>query len=638
MERLEPILKQKFWILLGLGMILTITGWWMATGSLAATTKARTEKVDAAFKSIPSGEIPNRDWTAKLAAVNAEQDRSLKVTAAWLWEQQKSRMTWPETVAPVAWNGGYRGEIPLGGREIYRTAYGEDVRRVWEIVRPFKPLYGTGIVVFGQSEKVLPQRTWGAQAPSPAEMWDAQEDLWLIESLLRTILDINGGPEGSRGDAFVHAIENLKLFGGVPAAQRKPAAGPGGAGPGGPGGMPGGMPGGGAHGGGPQPPNSGSFGGTSEFGGGARAGGQGITTSEWDVKEDVGDDGSGKSGGGAPGGFGPGSGGMPTAGPTAGPSAAHGGGPGAGPGGAGAAAAGPRRYIEDDAALPFKTRGFYMTLVMDHRKIPGLIAELSANGKSPWPVEIIRVQMVRIHDNEIDTRGGVGGGGGFGPGPGSGGGGGSSGAINLQSLLTSTSSGGGGGGGIGLSAFGGTGPMGVPSSGPGPSSGTTGFDPNNPEGTNSATMNQAAAAIALLENALQEPFMARVSIAGIFTLYKEVKPEVAPAGGTPAPGQPAPAGGQPAAGQPAAGQPAQVPPAAGTPAGTDPANPAAPEGTPTTPADPATPAPGNGTPATPAPVDPNAPKPDPATPSVPKADAPKAADPKPAEPKPGTAN
>ncbi len=634
MERLEPILKQKFWILLGLGMILTITGWWMATGSLAATTKARTDKVETAFKSIPSGEIPNRDWTAKLSAVNGEQDRSLKVTAAWLWDQQKSRMTWPETVAPVAWNGGYRGEIPLGGREIYRTAYGEDVRRVWELVRPFKPLYGTGIVVFGQSEKVLPQRTWGAQAPSPAEMWDAQEDLWLIESLLRTILDINGGPEGSRGDAFVHAIENLKLFGGIPAAQRKPAAGPGGPGPGGPGGMPGGMPGGGAHGGGaPQPPNSGSFGGTSEFGGGARAGGQGITTSEWDVKEDVGDDGAGKSGGGAPGGFGPGSGGMPTAGPTAGPSAAHGGGPGAGPGSAGAGTAGPRRYIEDDAALPFKTRGFYMTLVMDHRKIPGLIAELSANGKSPWPVEVIRVQMVRIHDNEIDTRGGVGGGGGFGPGPGGGGGGGSSGAINLQSLLTSTSSGGGGGGGgIGLSSFGGTGPMGVPSSGPGPSSGTAGFDPNNPEGTNSATMNQAAAAIALLENALQEPFMARVSIAGIFTLYKEVKPEVAPAGGAPAPGQPAPAG------QPAGGQPEQVPPAAGTPAGTDPANPAAPEVTPTTPADPATPAPGNGTPATPAPVDPNAPKPDPATPAEPKADAPKAADPKPAEPKPGTAN
>lgn len=626
MERLEPILKQKFWILLGLGMILTITGWWMATGSLAATTKARTEKVDAAFKSIPTGEIPNRDWTAQLAAVNAEQDRSLKVTAAWLWEQQKSRMTWPETVAPVAWNGGYRGEIPLGGREIYRTAYGEDVRRVWELVRPFKPLYGTGIVVFGQSEKVLPQRTWGAQAPSPAEMWDAQEDLWLIESLLRTILDINGGPEGTRGDAFVHAIENLKLFGGVPAAQRKPAAGPGGPGPGGPSAMPGG----GAHGGGaPQPPSSGSFGGTSEFGGGARAAGQGVTTSEWDVKEDVGDDGAGKSGVGAPGGFGSGPGAMPTAGPTAGPSSAHGGGPGAGPGGAGAAGAGgPRRYIEDDPALPFKTRGFYMTLVMDHRKIPGLIAELSANGKSPWPVEIIRVQMVRIHDSEIDTRGGVGGGAGFGPGLGSGGGGGSSGAINLQSLLSSTGSGG-SGSGIGLSTFGGTGPMGVPASGPGPSSATTGFDPNNPEAADSATVNQAAAAIALLENALQEPFMARVSIAGIFTLYKEVKPEAAPAAGTPVPGQPAPA----------AGQPAQVPPAAGTPAGTDPANPAAPN--PAAPRDPATPVPGNSTPATP--VDPNAAKPDPATPAEPNAEAPKAAEPKPAEPKPaepkpGTAN
>ena len=626
MERLEPVLKQKFWILLGLGMILTFTGWWMATGSLAAATKARTDKVNAAFTSIPSGEIPNRDWTAKLAAVNAEQDRSLKVTSAWLWEQQKSRMTWPESVAPVAWNNGYRGEIPLGGREIYRTAYGEDVRRVWEIVRPFKPLYGTGIVVFGQSEKVLPQRTWGAQAPSPAEMWDAQEDLWLIESLLTTIRDINGGPEGSRGDAFIHAIENLKLFGGVPAAQRKPAGGSGG--PGGSAGGPGAMPGGGAHGGGgPQPPNSGSFGGTSDFGGGQRPGGTGIATSEWDVKEDVGDDGSGKSNG-IGGGFGSGpGGGMPMSGPTAGPSAAHGGGGSSGGPGAASAAAGPRRYIEDDAALPFKTRGFYMTLVMDHQKIPGLIAELSASGKSPWPVEVIRVQMVRIHDNEIESNGGVGGGGAFGPGPGGGGGGGSSGAINLQSLLSSTSSGGGGGGsGMSTSSFGGTLPMGVPSSGPGSTPGAVSFDPNNPDAANSATMNQAQAAIALLENALQEPFMARVSIAGIFTLYKEVKPEAAPATAVPAAGQPAAPAGQPA--QPAA--------AGGTPASAVPANPAAPA---TTPSDPAAPAPSNGTPA--APTDPA--NPDPSKPAEPKADAPKAAEPnatepKPAEPKPGTAN
>ena len=102
MERLEPIMKQKFWILLGVGILMTITGWWMATGSLAATIATRTKTVEEAFGKIPSGEIPNNDWTAKLAARNTEQDRAVIYTKALLWERQRSRMVWPEAVAPFA--------------------------------------------------------------------------------------------------------------------------------------------------------------------------------------------------------------------------------------------------------------------------------------------------------------------------------------------------------------------------------------------------------------------------------------------------------------------------------------------------------------------------------------------------------
>ena len=343
MERLEPVLKQKFWILLGVGMVMTITGWWLATGSLANTTKARNELVEAAYKSIPTDEIPNRDWSAKLSTLNAEQNRAVKHTAAWLWDQQKSRMTWPDSVAPFAWQNGYRGEIPLTGRESYRTAYGVDVRRVWDSVRPFRAVDGTGIVVFGQSHNVLPQRTWGSLAPSSAEMWDAQEDLWLIESLLRTILDVNGGPDAGRVDAFVHAIETLKLVGGQPPAQRKGAGGS--AGPGAPGASGTMGSGAGAHGGGgPQAPSS-TFGGEM-MGGGARSGApQGVTTSEFEPKEEFGDDGAGRGGTGGMG--------LTTGGPTAGPTAAHSGstaGPTAGSGAAiqrastSSAAARRRRY------------------------------------------------------------------------------------------------------------------------------------------------------------------------------------------------------------------------------------------------------------------------------------------------------
>lgn len=548
MERLEPILKQKFWILLGIGMVMTITGWWMATGSLAATIKTRTDVVKGAFGKIPSGEIPNNDWSSQLAARNAEQDRAINYTKSLLWERQRSRMTWPDTVAEFAWQNGYRGEIALAGRENYRTAYGYDVRRVWESVRPFQQLDGSGIVVFGQNERVLPQRTWGTLAPSSAEMWDAQEDLWLLESLLQSIVDVNGGPEATRGDASVHVIEKLELHGGLPPSQRKA----GGAAPaGGPGGMS--MPAGpgGAHGAG----GSSSFGGGGDIGGGGAARGAAVASADFDWREELGDDGSSNARGLGGGATGPMGGSSSSS--MSGPSAAHSmGGPASGPGGA-AAASTVRRYIEDDKALPYVSRGFYMTVIMDHRKIPSLVAELSASEKSAWPVEIVRIQMVRLHDDDVDSRGIPGSGGGYGP---------PAGRPNFS--LNSLSSGGGNSSGF-------PGPAGFESD----SASAVFGDPSQsgPGNQNAAALSQVAAATAALEGALQDPFMARVAICGIITLYREVKPEpVAATAGQPAPGTAAPAAAPAAAEAPA--NPDANPAAA--PEGTAPANPAAPEAKP----------------------------------------------------------
>ena len=59
MEALEPVLKQKFWILLGMGIIMTFVGWWMATGQILAAITDRKNKIEAAEKSIPTSDIPN---------------------------------------------------------------------------------------------------------------------------------------------------------------------------------------------------------------------------------------------------------------------------------------------------------------------------------------------------------------------------------------------------------------------------------------------------------------------------------------------------------------------------------------------------------------------------------------------------
>lgn len=515
MEKLEPILKQKFWILLGVGILMTITGWWLATGSLAATITTRKGEVEKAFTRIPSGEIPNTDWSTQLAARNVLQEQAVKNTALNLWERQKSQMVWPESVAKFAWQNGYRGDIQLGARESYRTDYGRDVRRVWESVQPFKQFDGSGIVAFGQDQRALPQTTFGRLAPSAAEMWDAQEDLWLLEALLKGIVSVNGGPTGERSDAYVHVISKLELCGGVPAAQRKSSGG------GGATGSAGGAAG--AHGGAGAPSMMGNFGsgGSSDGGPGGRPGGQAaVTSADFDRREEFGEDGSNKLG--QTGAMGSGGSAMPT-----GPAGGHAGG---GMTSGGAAPSAARRYIEDDAALPYKTRGFYLSVYMDHRKIPNLIAELSANEGSAWPVEIVRVQMVRLHDDDVmaNSTGGM------------------------------ASSGGGRPAILGLNSLGGGGQMGFPSSS---SDGSEGFgrtpmpmdvlrDSNDPN-----TIQSAAAGMAQLDAALQDPFMAHVALCGFITLYKEVKPEPVAAV---QPGQPLPPAqpGQPVQG-PGAATPAE---------------------------------------------------------------------------------
>lgn len=455
MERLEPVLKQKFWILLGIGIVMTVVGWWMATGTMAATIATRQSDIKTAEGKIPSGEIPNSIWSDGLAAMNVQQDLAVKSASRILWERQRARMTWPETVSEFAWKNGYRGEIPLAGRENYRTDYDNDWRRVWESVQPFNRIDGSGIVDFSLGK--LPRQQWGQLAPSSAEMWDAQEDLWLLEGILQLIAEVNGGENSTRLDACIHQIEKLTLHGGQPAGQRTPPAAAG--------------------------ASTGAASGGAEmmggFGSGGGAGGGATTTVsvEFDVKEEFGDDGSGSAQGG----------GMASAMPASG-------------GGLGGTAVRAKRYLDDDKALPFRTRGFYMTVIMDHRKIPNLISDLSASEKSAWPIEIVRVQYVRLHEDDTDGRGT---GGGFNP---------SMAGSGADPFIGAAAGGSSTEGGFG-----------------GPSAPSFNFDGNAGGGV--ATP-QSQTAIAALMNSVQDPNMARVAICGIITLYNEVKPEEVPAPST----------------------------------------------------------------------------------------------------------
>ena len=532
MERLEPILKQKFWILLGVAIIMTLVGWWMSTAALATTIATRKSDIEKAFKKVPTGTIPNEDWTKKLSEINAEQERAIARTQSDLWKRQLAKMmTWPDG---VDLKNGYWGLFSNPSMETNRQTYRSEVERVWREVNPLDET-GAGIVSFPQEHMyaILRQQPWQRYGDVTSEkMWEVKEDLWLLERLFQSIDSVNGGADVSRNDAAIHVISDLQLRGGgaKAAGDADPMGGMGGMG----GGMGGGLAGD------EKEFMRGQMGGRGAMGGrggipgtGANGMAEALTPipADFDPSEEFGDDGGGGStfaagpmaarmipGGQGGGVFGSGN---------------RGGGMGKGddeygagglPGGM-AAVPTLTRYISKEEGKPFKTRGFYLSVIMDHTKIPDLIAELTSCEGSDLPVEVIRVQMSRLHEDQISQqttgvrpgmgrpgmtrsnmaddddrpRGGRGMGSPFG-------------ASGMGGMI-------GGGGANNPFAARPTGGLPGQSTFPGSS---TNFDP--------AYAAAYATAEASLNKALADPVMAQVSLCGIFTLYQKMpEPAEAPA-------------------------------------------------------------------------------------------------------------
>lgn len=507
MEALEPVLKQKFWILLGIGLIMTFAGWWMATGQISAAITERTTKIENAEKSIPAGDVPNEIWTKRLAEVNAKQEASIKSTQLGLWKRQQARMVLPEGLPHVE----YDEKLKNDERELFRDAYGEEVRRVWKVLNPMDT-DGTGVVNYPlpMMFKLLKQKPWINAPPKSETIWEVMEDLWLLEGLFESIAEANGGPDAGRPEACVHQIDNLELRGG---GEKLSTGSSGGSdegmmsGFGGAAGMGMGM-----------GMGMGNRGGAGEMSGMPGMGGGGAASvptvsAEFDVREEFGDDGSGSGvGGGSGGGGGGGPAGMMSA-----MSMMQGGamgGMGEDGMGSGQVESVIKRYVTSDENLPYKTRGFYLSVKMDHRKIPQLIAELTANEKSVWPVQILRVQMSRLHEDDVTFSSGYSGGGGMRMGPG--------GPMGM-------------GMGMGMAgSMGAGGPMSA-------LGGVRDRDDEYDQFTNSRSFNngnmspqtmlKVKESQESLDIALRDPYMAQVTLCGVFTMYKKVeepKEEAAP--------------------------------------------------------------------------------------------------------------
>ncbi len=237
MDKLQPFIKYHFWLLFILAFVMPPLAWWMTTSDLQATITERTNALDTSYGSISDGvDKPNDDWITRAEELIHIRKETNTRTVERLWEWQKSLVKWPPSVSQSMNACPYRGEITDSSiaRRVpidYRRNYSREVRRVWLLSEPIGhetdpiPPNAPRKVWFPLSQMPqVPAEKWQNLPPSFIEIWNSQEDLWLLEQLMMAVKRTNAN-SNTITDSFVREIREVGLFGGTRVQPNEVSAG-----------------------------------------------------------------------------------------------------------------------------------------------------------------------------------------------------------------------------------------------------------------------------------------------------------------------------------------------------------------------------------------------------------------------------
>jgi len=236
--------KNYFWVTCGVLTVMSLAIWWLSTSSLAKETATRvgtlTEKEKTAQSIIGRQNHPNPVTHTKMD----EQTTVLidDVFDAWQqqYEKQREILIWPShlgaemlsivgTLQPIEAKVKFpleREDLNLTQRTQYRDFIYVELPRLAEIIgaewsdsrnasmattaaRPEKP----PIVVWSSSDQAGLQQSrfnWGGRIPSTLQVLYAQEDLWVLRSIMEIVKATNGDIE-YRYQAAVKTIEYIDI-------------------------------------------------------------------------------------------------------------------------------------------------------------------------------------------------------------------------------------------------------------------------------------------------------------------------------------------------------------------------------------------------------------------------------------------
>ncbi len=381
MEKLQPLIKHKYWVIGGAALLLPFIGWWVSTVAAAKHIDERIQTLSALNVSSGSN-TPNKDYIDHIEDVNKVLDgRQMKLSTR-LYEEQERLHTWPGVLPKYMKDKKYREQADDQALRLYARFHLNEIDEMLKFVRQYNSSYSTdekgrpiiqetGVLeIDKQNIPHVERARWERTRPTSDEMWDTQEDVWLTWEVLKAVNDVNADAT-KISDAPIRQLLTLQLRGGSRAEESAaPAQGS--------------PMGDGDENSAPSSAPAGFTGGDSTVDG--MGGGSGLPSLQVNPDSVLGSDAlqTASTGGDSD---------------SAPPPVVPGGGPiGGGMGGMGGNSQPKRRYVDDSPDLPYKTRGFYLEVTMVHDKLPELQAALVS---MDWPTELLLVQQVSLHEDEI---------------------------------------------------------------------------------------------------------------------------------------------------------------------------------------------------------------------------------------------
>jgi len=196
MEQVMLAWKYRFWIVLGVAVLLPIVGYFADTRSLASNAQQRAAQLQNLRKQLQQqkkGPNPNDEWAA--AVKKLELDLRKDVDGAWeeLYRRQLKFTVWPKGFEPLADDPTPTGEVLTRMLIRYKDAWEKQFNEIFRSVKPVTIYADKGLVEVDTSEYNKFRQGWLAPGlyPSVTQARLAQENLWILRALFDVVARAN---------------------------------------------------------------------------------------------------------------------------------------------------------------------------------------------------------------------------------------------------------------------------------------------------------------------------------------------------------------------------------------------------------------------------------------------------------------